>query len=143
MKQHFVAGVLLATAFAGMPALAATPENFNVQSGADLVQICRTVPSDNVSSATAGFCHGYVVGVYRTLEEVQEARPRARFFCMDQAQHPPSRTEAIAAYVSWMDTRPDEMSKPPMESIADYLAATYPCPNAGSPTAPTSRSRAQ
>ena len=143
MRILLIAGVLIAAAFPGRPALAAAPENFNVQSAADLVQICRTVPNDNVSSAAAGFCQGYVVGVYRTLEEIQAARPRARLFCVDQAQHPPSRTEAIAAYVSWMNAKPDEMSKLPMESIADYLAATYPCPNSGSSGTATSRSRVQ
>ena len=140
MKNLLTAGVLMAAALPGRPALATTPENFNVQSASDLVQICRTVPGDNVSSAAAGFCQGYVVGVYRTLEEIQAARPRARLFCVDQFQHPPSRTEAIAAYVGWMDTKPDEMSQPPMESIADYLAATYPCPSGASATT-TSRSR--
>ncbi len=143
MKNLFTAGVLIATAFPGMAALAATPENFNVQSAADLVQICRTVPNDNVSSAAAGFCQGYVVGVYRTLEEIQAATPRARLFCMDQFQHPPSRTEAIAAYLGWMDTKADEMSRPPMESIADYLAATYPCPASGASATTTRRSRVQ
>ena len=143
MKKLLTAGVLIAAALPGIAALAATPENFNVQSAADLVEICRTMPNDNVSSAAAGFCQGYVVGVYRTLEEIQAARPRARLFCINQSQHPPSRTEAIAAYVGWMDARPDEMSQPPMESIANYLAATYPCPNSGSSSTTTSRSRVQ
>ena len=143
MKNLLTAGLAMAAACAATPALAATPDNFNVHSAADLVQICRTVPNDNVSSAAAGFCQGYVVGVYRTLEEIQAARPKARLFCVNQYQHPPSRTEAISAYVAWTDPRPDEMSKVPMESIADYLAATYPCSNAGAPSTPTSHPGAQ
>lgn len=143
IKKLFTAGVLVATALPSMPGLAATPENFNVQSAADLVQICQTMPNDNVSSAASGFCQGYVVGVYRTLEEIQAARPRTRLFCMNLSQRLPSRTEAIAAYVNWMNTKPDEMSQSPMESIADYLAATYPCPSSGSSSITTSRSRAQ
>ncbi len=59
---------LSVSVFATASTLAATPENFNVRSAADLVAICTAVPSDNISSATVGFCHGYVVGVYRTLE---------------------------------------------------------------------------
>lgn len=142
MNKLLTAGVLIA-AFAGRPALAATPENFSVHSAADLVEICRSVPNDNVSSAAAGFCQGYVVGVYRTLEEIQEAKPKARLFCMDQYQRPPTRTEAINAYVAWMDAKAAEMSKPPLESIADYLAATYPCSNAKSPGTPASHRGAQ
>ena len=75
-----------------------------------------------------------MVGVYRTLEEIQEARPWARFFC-PAPPNSTTRTEAINAYVSWANARPDELAKAPMESIADYLGATYPCPaeNAGAP----------
>lgn len=143
MKKLLAAGALMAAALAGLPVLAATPDNFSVRSAADLVEICRSVPNDAVSSAAAGFCQGYVVGVYRTLEEIQEARPKARLFCMDQTQHPPTRTEAINAYVAWIDARPDERDRNPMESIADYLATTYPCPSAGSPGAPARHSRAR
>lgn len=125
--------------FAILPSLAATPENFQVRSAADLVAICSAVPNHNVSSAAIGFCHGYVVGVYRTLEEIQEARPSARFFCM--TQNPSTRTEAINAYVSWASARSDELSKLPMEGIADCLSATYPCPAAETSTAPSSRRR--
>lgn len=129
MKKLLVIGVTLAGLGAAAPARAATPEKFNVGTAADLVDICQTQPTDATSSAAAGFCQGYVVGVYRTLVEVQEARPKSRFFCV--TEHPASRTEAISAYVAWTSARPEEMSKVPMESIADYLAATYPCPNAG------------
>lgn len=110
------------------PSMAATPENYDVRSAADLVAICSTTPADNISSAGAGFCQGYVVGVYRTLEEIQEARPWARMFCTPPVL--PPRTQAIAAYVAWANARPEELAKVPMESIVDYLAATYPCPSA-------------
>ena len=123
------AAVLLAGVLMGSPARAAAPDKFSVNSAADLVDICRSEPTDAISSAATGFCHGYVVGVYRTLQEIQEAQPKSRFFCV--TEHPPSRTEAIAAYVAWTSARPNEMAKVPMESIADYLAATYPCPDAG------------
>ncbi len=70
---------LSVSVFAAAPTLAATPENFNVRSAADLVAICTTVPSDNNSSATVGFCHSYVVGVYRTLEVAASLSPRGAF----------------------------------------------------------------
>ena len=124
--------LLAATAMA--PCRAATPDNFAVRSGADLLAVCSTEPSDNSSSAAIGFCHGYIVGVYRVLEEIQEARPSARMFCM--ASTPPNRTEAIKAYVAWLGASPDELTKPPMVTIADYLTVTYPCPAGNKPGRP-------
>ena len=125
-RPALVLGILLG---AMAPAIAATPENFQVRSAADLVAICSTTPSDNSSSAMVGFCHGYVVGVYQLLQEVAQARPASRFFCTPAVT--PSRTQAIKSFVDWANARPAELSKLPMESIADYLAVTYPCPAAG------------
>ncbi len=124
-KSALVLGILLG---AMVPAAAATPENFQVRSAADLVTICSTTASDNNSSAMVGFCHGYVVGVYQLLQEVAQARPAGRFFCTPAVT--PNRTQAIKSYVDWANARPNELSKLPMESIADYLAVTYPCPDA-------------
>lgn len=75
MKRTLLACAVVLGAFAAKPSLAATPANYDVRSAADLVAICSTAPGDTIASAAMGFCHGYVVGVYRTLEEIQEARP--------------------------------------------------------------------
>lgn len=137
MRNAAAAIALLTGALAGSPARAATPDRFNVHSAADLIEICRTEPTDATSSAAVGFCHGYVVGVYRTLEEIQEARPKSRYFCVNE--RPASRTEAINAYITWTSARPDELTKVPMESIADYLKANYPCPAGGAAKSPIGR----
>ena len=55
----------------------------------------------------------------------------------------PSRTEAIDAYLKWANARPDELAKPPTESIATYLATTYPCPASGHPRATSNRRSAK
>lgn len=140
MSRTLACGIaLLGAAAASSPASAATPENFSLRSAADLVAICSVAPSDGASSAAAGFCHGFVVGVYRTLEVVQEARPAARMFCPAGAM--PSRTEAISAYVTWAGARSDQQSKTPQDSIAEYLAATYPCPAEERSASPANRRR--
>ncbi len=125
MKEVLLALGLLVGGFVTRPATAATPANYDVRTAADLVAICSTEPGDAVASAATGFCHGYVVGVYRTLEEIQQAKPSSRMFCPPAVR--PSRTQAIAAYVAWTRARPEELAKVPMESITDYLAASYPC----------------
>ena len=133
MRRLLLTCGLLAAA-AVVPSKAATPDNFAMRSGADLLAVCSTEPSDNPSSAAIGFCHGYIVGVYRVLEEIQNARPSTRLFCT--ASTPPNRTEAIKAYVAWLGAKPDELTKPPMVTIADYLTATYPCPVGNRPDRP-------
>ena len=132
---------LLGTAAASWPASAAAPapESFSLRSASDLVAICSVTPTDEASSASVGFCHGFVVGVYRTLEEVQAAQPGGRMFCPTGAVA--TRSDAIAAYVNWAGTRPDQLSKAPQDSFAAYLAATHPCPADERPAMPADRRR--
>lgn len=140
MSRTWACGIaLLGTAAASSPAPAATPENFGLRSASDLVAICSVAPTDEASSASVGFCHGFVVGVYRTLEELQAAQPGARIFCPTGAVA--TRSDAIAAYVSWVGARPDQLSKAPQDSIASYLAATHPCPAEERPASPANRRR--
>lgn len=140
MSRTLAYGIaLLGAAAASSPASAAAPENFTLRSAADLVAICSVTPNDATSSAAVGFCHGFVVGVYRTLEEIQEARPAARMFCPTGT--PQNRTDAIAGYVSWAGARSDQQSKTPQDSIAQYLAATHPCPAEAQPAVPANRRR--
>ncbi|MBV9539500.1 MAG: hypothetical protein JOY70_11245 [Acidisphaera sp.] len=139
MVRRSVFGPILLALAMSAPAVAAppTPDNFDLRTTADLVAVCSATPTDLASAADAGFCHGYMVGVYRVLEEVQAARPSARMFCPTGGM--PNRTDAIAAFVAWVGGRPDELAKVPQESVADYFAATYPCPA----TAATGRGRAR
>lgn len=121
-----ITGAVLAGMSASPGNAAPTPDNFEVRSTSDLVAICSEDQHDMTSAAATGFCHGYVVGVFRTIERVQQARPSMRMFCMPPS--PPSRVSAIAAFVDWAKARPDEMQKHSTEGIADFLAANYPCP---------------
>lgn len=129
MRKLLVATGLAGAVFASGTAAAATPDQFTLRSTSDLLAVCQESATDNVSSASIGFCHGFLVGTYRVMEIVQEAKPQsARMFC--PAATMPNRTEAIDAFVKWAAARPGELSKAPTESVADYLAVTYPCPAA-------------
>lgn len=105
---------------------ASTPDNFEVRSTSDLVAICSEDQHDMTSAAAMRSFHGYVMGVFRAIERVQQAQPSMRMFCMPPS--PPSRVSAIAVFVDWAKARPDEMQKHSTGGIADFLAANYPCP---------------
>lgn len=106
-RSLLVTGAVLAGMSASPGNAASTPDNFEVRSTSDLVAICSDDQHDLTSAAATGFCHGYVVGVFRTIERVQLAQPSMRILCMPPS--PPSRVSAIAAFVDWAKARPDEM----------------------------------
>ena len=75
-------------------------------------------------AAAVGFCEGFTVGVYRTLEETQ-AGFHVKLFCMPSPE--PTRSQAIASFVAWVQANPGVISGAPADAILRYLQQTYPC----------------
>jgi hypothetical protein len=75
-------------------------------------------------AAALGFCHGFGVGVYQTLQQTQ-ASLRTKLFCVPTPG--PSRSQAIASFVAWVKANPNIASEPPADAILHYLEQTYPC----------------
>jgi predicted lipoprotein len=104
-----------------------TQENFMLAHAADLVALCSAQPNDPLYTPAANFCHGFVVGTYHALEEVEPALPgRAKLFCGPPRL--PSRNEAVAAFVTWAAARPDMATLSATDGFTAYLEQTYPCP---------------
>ena len=72
---------------------AVTQDTFMVRSTGDLIELCTVAPSDPMGTAALNFCHGFGVGVYRVLEELESAR-KDHMFCMPATM--PTRNEALA-----------------------------------------------
>lgn len=110
-----------------LPAYAAvTEESFQLRTTGDLVELCSASPSDPMGTAALNFCQGFGVGVYRVLQEAERARRSPHLFCVPGPG--PTRNEAIASFVRWARANPDQMTRPPQDGVAAYLAAQYPCP---------------
>jgi Rap1a immunity proteins len=107
---------------------ATTQDNFLIRTTADLVVLCTADQSDPMMPEALGFCQGFGVGVYRTLEATQAGLPRP-LFCPPSP--PPSRSAAIASFVAWVQANPSVAPEAPTDGILDYLEHTYPCAGAG------------
>lgn len=103
---------------------AVTEDSFLVRTTSDLVDLCSASPSEPMGTAALNFCHGFGVGVYRTLQEVDAAR-RDHMFCMPNPA--PTRTEALTAFIQWAKASPDQLSRQPQDGIAQFLSVQYPC----------------
>lgn len=114
----------LATLFAGPVRAAVTEDNFQLRTAGDLVATCSADPSDRLVAAAANFCQGFIVGVYRTLEQEQAAMP-AKLFC--PAGPVPTRSEAIARFVVWANSRPMVLQQKPEDTVLAYLQERFPC----------------
>jgi hypothetical protein len=124
--RYVALSVALVAPGTGVPATT-TPNNFVVRTAGDLATLCSADPSDPMVGPALGFCEGFAVGVYQTLQETQASLP-APFFCVPTPG--PSRSQAIASFVAWVKASPSVASQRPADAILGYMQQTYPCAGA-------------
>lgn len=132
------AAVLCGVTLMASPSRAALSEdNFQARTSDDLVALCSAPSTDPLYTAAQNFCHGFALGTYQVIHEIQMADPRIRLFCLPDP--PPSRNAAITDYVAWVQAHPDRGSAAPAETIAAFLNDRYPCPKVAAPARTKSR----
>jgi Rap1a immunity proteins len=119
--------LLLAAALAAGagPASAAGIENFRVRTAADLVALCSTDPASDTYIAAIHFCQGFGVGAYQYYVAQTADDPSSQYVCFPNP--PPTRNEAMAAFVAWANAHPEYMGNTPVDVVFRYLGETYPC----------------
>jgi Rap1a immunity proteins len=120
---------VVTAAFAGLvpvAAHAATEANFNANSTGDLVALCSATPDDGIGTAALNFCEGYFQGAV-TVEMLNMSPEGGRkLFCLPNP--PPSRVQAMSAFVGWARAAPDRMSQSPTDGLFHFLSERFPCP---------------
>jgi hypothetical protein len=117
----------LCAAIAAAPAQAAVSEdNFLIRNAGDLVAVCTAAQADPLYTAAVNFCQGFTIGAFRVLQEEEAAERPPHMFCLPDIL--PSRTEAIANVVQWVNAEPARSALGATDTIAAYLSQRYPCP---------------
>ncbi len=71
------------------------------------------------------FCHGFLVGAFQYyLASVSGPKAKALVCPPDP---PPTRNEAIAAFIAWAQAHPQYMSEAPVETEFRFLTERWPC----------------
>jgi len=118
--------VLSALALPASARSAPSEQTFVVRTTGDLADLCAdTSASDPLMTAAQNFCQGFVVGTYQVLLQVDAGRAKPAF-CVPTP--PPTRTEAVAAFVQWAKANPSETARPPVDGVFEFLTQRFPCP---------------
>lgn len=128
MKQLiFAACVLAATTCAAGAETGPTEQTFQLPTTAALAELCADTSSADITMTTAAqnFCHGYLLGAYQILAQVNAARGTPAF-CIPKPA--PTRNQAIAEFVSWAKADPSDAGLPPADGVYEFLAQRFPCP---------------
>ena len=105
---------------------AATEANFDAKTTADLVALCSAMPDNGMGTAALNFCQGYIQGAV-TVEMLNVAAFRGpKPFCLPNP--PPTRSQAIGAFVNWAQATPDRMTQYATDGLFRFISEQYPCP---------------
>jgi hypothetical protein len=108
-----------------MPASAATIENFQMKTTADLVDLCSADPASDHYIAAIHFCEGFAVGAYQYYLAQAVDDPSNQYVCAPNP--PPTRNDAIVAFLAWAQAHPQFMGAAPVDALFRFLGETYPC----------------
>jgi hypothetical protein len=128
MRTLLLAGGLaavMAVGIVGAGRAAPTEQTFQAKTTGDLAQLCATPASDPAAVAAVHFCHGYLIGAFQVLREVNEARGKHAAFCLPQAV--PTRNEAVADFVKWAQADAADSALPPADGVYVFLKTRFPC----------------
>src|SRR5262249_32646193 len=97
-------GALALSPLAPAAAAAVTEDNFKLQNGADLVELCAVGEGDPLRTAAIHMCHGFGAGTYQTIQALTSSQKLPRLFCPPDPL--PTRHERVAAFVAWARQNP-------------------------------------
>ena len=113
--------VFLLPVFAG----AVSENDFEVQTTENLINLCTTPVEDPLHNHAINFCHGYIAGAYHYYEAISAGPEGIQLVCFPDS--PPSRNDAIAMFIEWVNTHPQHLGEKPVETQFRFLMETWPC----------------
>jgi hypothetical protein len=115
-----VAG-MLAT---GAAAAALGPDDFVIDDAATLVDLCAAPTDDPYDTQAIHRCHGYASGVVQ-YALLLFAGAGAEMICLPEPQ--PTRSEAVADFVAWLDGQPELADVKAPEALLRFMQVRFPC----------------
>jgi hypothetical protein len=123
MRTTIAAIVVLVGLWSGRSA-ATTENEFQVTSTHDLVALCTTPEADPLYTAAVNFCQGYLVGAWQ-YHKAMATRRKRDFVCFPDP--PPTRSQAITAFLSWAKAHSEYDRESPVETLFKFLVEKWPC----------------
>ena len=99
--------------------------DFQLNTAADLLDICTVDSAHPDYSAAHSFCLGYLTGGQHYHRAVTRDPGLPPIACPEQTV---TREQAIDMYVVFMRAHPQYLQEPPMETVFRAAAAKWPCP---------------
>ena len=106
-------------------ARAVTPEDFQVRTTKELLDLCTVSANDPLAKESIHFCHGYLVGAYNYYLAQSSGPDGERLVCLPDPS--PTRNEAISMFIEWVKAHPQYLNERPVETQFRFLMEKWPC----------------
>lgn len=100
-------------------------EDMDLDTAADLLEVCAAGEEDGTSLQAVSFCYGFVEGVFVVHEAMAAAENGVRLVCPPDGL---TRDTAANVFVAWAGENPDAMSEPALDGLFRAWVEAYPCP---------------
>jgi len=103
-----------------------TYSDFQLNTAADLLDICTLDAAHPDYPAAHSFCLGYFAGGQHYHRAVTRGPDFPPIACPEPGV---TRDEAIDVFVAYMRANPQHLKEPPMEAVFRAVSAKWPCTN--------------
>ena len=103
----------------------ATATEGDVRTGADLARACSMPETDAQADGARGFCYGFLSGTAQYHQASSAGKKGKPLFCLPQ--NGVTRADAAKMFVDWGRANPQYMNEAPVDALARFAAATWPC----------------
>jgi hypothetical protein len=104
---------------------AVSEDDFELDTTADLVELCTVPSSDPLHREAVSFCVGFLVGAYH-YHVAENAGPTGNLMVCPP-DPPPKRSKVGEMFLDWVKNHPQYMNDEPVETWFRFLIETYPC----------------
>ena len=106
--------ILVLVAFLCTPgwALAVSQDDFELDTAADLVELCTAPETDPLHREAISFCYGFLVGSFHYHVAEYGGIEKSPFICPPEP--PPPRAQIIKEYMDWSKKHPQYMNEEAM-----------------------------
>ena len=125
MRGKWVILVLVALLCTPGWAGAVSEDDFDLDTTADLVELCTVPSSDPLHREAVSFCVGFLVGAYHYHVAENAGPVGSPMVCPPDP--PPKRSKVGEMFMDWVKKHPQYMNDEPVETWFRFLIETYPC----------------
>jgi hypothetical protein len=124
MSRQLIASLGMLALLGTGAATAQSIEDFELNTAADLLDVCAPAEGSPDRDVALAFCYGYMVGGADLYARLVQARAIEPWVCVEPT---PQLTEIRRAFVDWAQQHRSSLSGHPADAFWEAVSVTYPC----------------